>query len=84
MGMNNRSGKCPKCRSANVKVSQRMCNHSAFNGYHYTPSDYSEIMCLNCGWRWRTKADYVPGLSDMSAADWKRHETMGLRMELWV
>lgn len=36
---------------------QRLCNHSAFNGYHYTPSDYSSIRCMTCGWHWRTKAN---------------------------
>ena len=72
MGMNNRSGRCPKCRSANVKVSHRMHNHSAFNGYHRTPSAYSEVHCLCCRYSWRTKADYVPGLPDMGPGDeWK-------------
>ncbi len=40
-------------------VRQFMCNHSAFNGYHWTPSDYSAINCTECGAVWRTKADYV-------------------------
>ena len=38
-------------------------NHSAFSGYRYTPSDYSELVCVRelggCGRRWRTKAKYV-------------------------
>lgn len=34
-------------------------NHSAFNGYRATPSDWSEIRCESCGGRWRTKANYV-------------------------
>ena len=34
-------------------------NYSAFNGYHFTPSDYSEIRCRECGVPWRTKAAYV-------------------------
>jgi hypothetical protein len=44
-------------------VTQYKCNHSAFNGYRRTPSDYSEVACLGslggCGARWRTKAAYV-------------------------
>ena len=35
------------------------CNYSAFNGYHYTPSDYSEVGCCACGDTWRTKAKWV-------------------------
>lgn len=37
-------------------------NFSAFNGYRFTPSDYSEVSCLQCGGRWRTKAQYVEAL----------------------
>lgn len=48
------------------RVLQRHCNHSAFNGGHYTPSDYSSIVCLNddCTGCWRTKAAYVSRLRD--------------------
>jgi len=45
-------------------VLQRRCNHSAFNGYHWTPSDYSCVQCHECGTCWRTKADYVSILRD--------------------
>jgi hypothetical protein len=44
------------------------CNYSAFSdsafsGYHFTPSDYSEAVCDACGGRrWRTKAAYVEQL----------------------
>jgi hypothetical protein len=38
------------------------CNHSAFNGYHYTSSDYSAIQCQRCMSIWRTKAAYVDKL----------------------
>jgi hypothetical protein len=38
-------------------------NYSAFSGYRFTPSDYSEVKCDErlggCGARWRTKAKYV-------------------------
>ena len=37
-------------------------NFSAFNGYRFTPSDYSEVVCERCGARWRTKAKYVDSL----------------------
>lgn len=34
-------------------------NYSAFNGYHFTPSDYSALSCEACGAYWRTNAKYV-------------------------
>jgi len=43
-------------------ISAYKCNYSAFNGYHRTYSDYSEIRCLTCPARWRTKAAYVDSL----------------------
>jgi hypothetical protein len=45
-------------------VLDRYCNHSAFNGYHETPSDYSAVKCLRCLHWWRTKANYVRQLRD--------------------
>jgi len=45
-------------------VLQRRCNHSAFNGYHRTPSDYSTVTCYVCGATGRTKASYVRHLED--------------------
>ncbi len=45
-------------------VRTRKANYSAFNGYHYTPSDYSEVICPACPGRWRTKANYVDDLPD--------------------
>lgn len=48
------------------RVTMYRHNRSAFNGYHYTPSDYSEILCDRddggCGAFWRTKAQYVETL----------------------
>jgi hypothetical protein len=38
------------------------CNYSAFNGYRYTPSDYSLVKCVTCNTSWRTKAAYVDSL----------------------
>jgi hypothetical protein len=46
-------------------VTARRRNYSAFNGYHCTPSEYSEVRCLVTGARWRTKAAYVDQLRDM-------------------
>ena len=43
-------------------VVTRKANYSAFNGYHWTPSDYSEVRCGMCGSRWRTKAKFVDDL----------------------
>jgi hypothetical protein len=53
---------CMREHRASWVVVARHCNHSAFNGYHYTPSDWSGIKCLDCGRYWRTKAEYVTAL----------------------
>jgi hypothetical protein len=49
---------------AHWRVLQYLCNHSAFNGGHRTPSDYSSVRCTKCGSVWRTKARYVHGLRE--------------------
>lgn len=54
------------------RVLQRLCNHSAFNGYHYTPSEWSSLLCLRCHTVWRTKADYVTHLLDATDEDRQR------------
>jgi hypothetical protein len=51
------------------RVTQYRCNHSAFNGYHYTPSDYSSLRCLRCGATWRTKARYVSAMPTATRAE---------------
>lgn len=51
-----------KARRAWWRVVTYHANHSAFNGYRYTPSDYSECYCTRCNARWRTKATYVTTL----------------------
>lgn len=55
-----------KCEESKKPIKERdwtitayKCNYSAFSGYDYTPSAYSEIRCNKCSSRWRTKADYV-------------------------
>ena len=45
-------------------VIARKCNHSAFNGYHNTWSQYSEVFCLVCGALGRTKAGYIDKLKN--------------------
>lgn len=63
---------CPEKKipieSRNWEILQYRCNHSAFNGYHWTASDYSAIRCCSCGSVWRTKALYVHtlGLSPLA------------------
>lgn len=67
------SGQCCRCpeskkpiRDRNWVVTRRYCNYSAFNGYHYTPSDYSTVRCQadGCLGLWRTKAQFVGLLRD--------------------
>lgn len=57
---------CPKDKDhgerKNWRVIQYCCNHSAFNGYHRTFSDYSTVWCDKCRQAWRTKAAYVDEL----------------------
>ena len=52
-------------------VTQRRSNNSAFNGYQWTPSDYSTVMCRvkGCPGLWRSKAAYVARLPDGSYSD---------------
>lgn len=58
-----------RCEERNKPVEERdwevlqlYCNHSAFNGYHCTSSDWSSVVCNVCGALWRTKAKYVDSL----------------------
>lgn len=63
------TGRCVSLVHKNAglwKVTVRNANYSAFNGYHRTPSAYSEVVCTspehNGSPRWRTKAKYVEKL----------------------
>ena len=56
------------------RVLHRLHNHSAFHGYRYTPSDYSEVGCAKCGRRWRTKALYVSTLPGYCEVGERRKE----------
>jgi hypothetical protein len=55
--------KCPERKKPVLDrdwvIEQDRCNHSAFDGYRWTPSDYSTVRCLSCGRVGRTKAKYV-------------------------
>ena len=64
--------RCEKPDRRNWRVTQRNCNHSAFSGYHFTPSDYSAISCLLCHSSWRTKAGYVDSIPDISEGERRR------------
>lgn len=59
---------CQRSHRDHWAVLQRNGNASAFNGYHWTPSDYSCIRCGHCGRVWRTKANYVRHLPDAGPA----------------
>jgi len=59
--------KCTRIQGRGLRfwvVTQRQCNHSAFNGYRKTPSAYSGVRCTLCGAFWRTRAAYVARLPD--------------------
>ena len=49
-----------------LEVSMRNCNYSAFNGYQYATSDYSQVVCTRngCHGTYRSKAKYVDTLPD--------------------
>lgn len=47
-------------------------NYSAFNGYRFTPSAWSEVVCVECGARWRTTAAYVDTLGPLPADFYER------------
>lgn len=60
--------RCPESKKPLLqrrwRVTQYRCNHSAFNGYHTTPSAYSHIICEapRCTGSWRTRAPYADAL----------------------
>ena len=62
-----RTAACMREHREHWVVTQRHGNASAFNGYHWTPSDWSAVKCLadGCGRVWRTRAAYVDDLPDV-------------------
>lgn len=60
-----------KSDHSDLVVVKYKCNFSAFNGYHYTPSDYSEVRCIrpSCNGTWRTKGKYIDDLPKEIAND---------------
>lgn len=62
------SCKCPERKKPVSErkwvVLQRLSHHSAFSGYHRTPSDYSTVLCESCRAVGRTKANFVTELKD--------------------
>jgi len=48
-------------------VTARRCNYSKFNGSRYTPSAYSEMLCLDCGTTWRTRSPQVDDFPDATS-----------------
>lgn len=59
------------------RVAMRNGNASAFSGYRWTPSAYSEVRCTKPGCQrppWRTRAAYVSALPDMQQAPAKARE----------
>lgn len=53
---------CAREHRSSWFVNVYRANYSKFNGSRYTPSDYSEVHCRDCGRVWRTKAAYVDQL----------------------
>lgn len=51
-------------RKRHWRVVHREHHFSAFNGYHFTPSQYSLVSCHRCGALGRTKAGFVAQLKD--------------------
>jgi hypothetical protein len=59
---------CMRGHRAHWAVVQRKGNASAFNGYHWQDSDYSQVICQAPGCQrgsWRTRAAYVDQLPDL-------------------
>jgi len=70
-------GHC-ECDRKYWRVVDWKCNHSAFNGYHTTPSDYSALVCLRCLHHWRTNAKYsyqIRSISEEEKRKWHMHES---------
>lgn len=49
----------PRHELQHIEILTYRGNYSAFNGYRFTPSDYSAVSCTRCGAVWRTNAGWV-------------------------
>ena len=61
--------RCIECDSERIVVTMREHNRSAFAGYRVTPSRWSELTCLHCRRRWRSRAAAVDRLPDEARDD---------------
>ncbi len=63
-----------KCGKENYRVLHRNHNHSYFEtpkgGAHY--SDYSGIVCMKCGWVFRSKAKWVQQTKDLNSSEFEQ------------
>lgn len=69
-------GRACRCEQRAKPLADRMWrltawkeNFSAFNGYCQQRSNYSELICLTCGARWRTRSDAISGLPFATALE---------------
>ena len=64
---------CPErdkpAEERNWRVTKRNYRSSAFDGYRTMSSDYSSVICLECGVLGRTKAAYVTYLKDVKPGE---------------
>ena len=48
------------------------------NALLYKWSIYSRLVCLNCGWTWKSKASFVPGIPDITPDEWEARPISGI------
>jgi hypothetical protein len=71
-----------ECRPILRAIKEKFkCNYNAFNGYHYTPSNYSTVVCMRCGGIWRSKAEFVNFLLRIPYEDFFNRTQRGNRRE---
>lgn len=74
-------GSPPNCKEHGKKfwrIVHYKHNHSAFNGYHRTYSEWSSIICVapGCLASWRTEAAYVEKLEYLKAGEHHHWSTL--------
>ena len=65
-------GKTCVCDKTKRRVINRNHNHSAFSGYAYSFSEYSKVICIDCGQTWQTKSKYVLALPGLKKGEIKQ------------